>query len=83
MSFRIIIEREKTAILVRVHGRLAGEGAAEELVHACQPTNAPLVVDLSDLRFADDAALSALRSLRAQGVALLGVSPYISLLMGK
>jgi len=82
MTFRIIAEREKTADVVRVYGRLVGKVALEEFLHACQPAEAALVIDLTDLRLADEEALSALRSLRQKGVRLRGVSPYISLLLG-
>jgi len=82
MNFRIIIERTKTATVVRACGRLAGKDALAEFLGACEATEAALVIDLTDLRFADEEALCALRSLREKGATLQAVSPYISLLIG-
>jgi len=40
-----------------------------------------MVLDLSDLHFADRKGVSTLRELQAQGAELLSVSPYLRLLL--
>ncbi len=82
MDVRMTIERKATADVIRVSGRLAGEAAVSEFLRLCESTVAALVIDLGELRAADRSALDALRTLRARGVTLLGISPYISLLLG-
>ena len=47
-----------------------------------EKTSKPLVLDLSDLRFADRRGVGTLRELRARGVTLVGLSPYLDLLLG-
>jgi anti-anti-sigma regulatory factor len=49
------------------------------LVQACQPHSGALVVDLSDLHFADDEGISVLQELKAQGARIVGARPYLSL----
>jgi len=81
VTIRISAERDAATDVVRVSGRLAGASALGEFLRVCESSSAALIIDLSELRFADEEALRALRSLREQGVKLLDASPYLSLLL--
>jgi anti-anti-sigma regulatory factor len=80
MLLRISAERLGEATLVRVAGRLVGEGV-EELSRVCAASPRPLRIDLAGLLHADELGLSLLRSLRASGAQLADVSPFIRLLL--
>jgi hypothetical protein len=66
--------------VVRVAGRLVGEGVAE-LGRVCAASSRPLLIDLTELLQADDLGLALLRSLRESGAGLTGVSPFVELLL--
>jgi hypothetical protein len=80
MLLRISEERLGEVTVVRVDGRLVGEGV-EELDRICTAALRPLRIDLSGLLQADELGLSLLRALRGSGVELAGVSPFIQLLI--
>jgi anti-anti-sigma regulatory factor len=65
-------------VTIKVDGRLVS-GETEVLVEACAGHPGPLVVDLSDLHFADDAGIGVLRELKAQGARIVSARPYVSL----
>ena len=65
---------------VKVDGRLLS-GETAELVRACQGSLGSLVIDLSDLRFADDEGVRVLKDLRASGAKLRGARLYLSTLL--
>jgi hypothetical protein len=74
----ITTRQESEGPVVRVDGRLDGEGVPElERVVASLP--ASLRLELPDLRSADEAGLAALRALRDRGIRLTGVSEYLRL----
>jgi len=50
-------------------------------LRVCVGLTGPVVLDLSDLQFADREGVSALRQLRARGAELAGASPYLCLLL--
>jgi hypothetical protein len=64
--------------LVRVDGRLAGDGVAE-LERVLESTTSPARLLVHHLRGADDPGLAVLRRLAEQGTPLDGLSPYIQL----
>jgi hypothetical protein len=66
--------------IVRVDGRLTDDGAAE-LDGACQGAGRPLVLDLTNLTGGSGAGIILLWRLAAEGVHLLGASPYVTLLL--
>jgi hypothetical protein len=80
MLLRISAERLGEATVVHVAGRLVGEGV-EELGRVCTAAPRPLRIELAGLLHADELGLSLLRSLRAAGAELNGVSPFIGLLL--
>ena len=70
-------EGERT---VKVDGQLLS-GDTVELVRACQGSDGTLVIDLSDLRFADDEGVRVLKDLRAHGATLRDARLYMAALL--
>jgi hypothetical protein len=81
MMFRIITDEDARGHVVRLAGRLEGEGAAE-LARVLAGLSGAVRVDCEDLRSADEAGLEALRALPARGIRLVGLSPYLELRLG-
>ena len=71
-----------TGTVISVDGRLDSKGLGE-LERVCREAKAPLKLDLSELRSADDAAIEAIRKLTDKGTELTGLSPYISIRLGR
>lgn len=65
-----------------VDGRLDGEAVAE-LERVVAELSGPVVLDLTNLRSADEAGLGGLRALLARAVAVTGASPYFRLLLAQ
>ena len=65
---------------VKADGRLLSADTAE-LIRACDVCPAPLVVDLSDLTFADDEGAEVLKKLRTDGATLQGARPYVAMVI--
>jgi anti-anti-sigma regulatory factor len=80
MAVRITTAVEDRATLVSVAGRLTAQDISE-LEKACSSAQGPLLLDLSDLLYADDAGVGELRYLETKDAKLLGTSPYIRLLL--
>ena len=81
------MERITTSILeegarVRVEGRLSVQGAAE-LDRICRQSAKPLQLDLTHLRTAEPDGLNVIRAWREAGVELVGVHPYLELLLDR
>ena len=68
-------------VTVHVAGWLDSAGV-EELRRACSGTPARFRLDLSELRAADPDAVDALLGLEHAGAQLIGVAPYIAMLLG-
>jgi ABC-type transporter Mla MlaB component len=67
-------------VTLRLEGRVVGPWIAE-LREACEKVlveKQTLMLDLSEVWFADRAALALLLHLRSQGVVLSGCSPFLS-----
>jgi hypothetical protein len=77
---RITEERLGETMVVHVAGRLVGQGV-EELGRVCKGDAHGFQVELSGLLEADEVALSLLRSLRRGGAELVGLSPFMGLLL--
>ncbi len=80
MEIRIDIESEGPDVVLHVAGRLTGP-AITQLAEACEPMKGAFVLDLSKLRFADDAGAEAIRTLRERGANIRGASYFIRLLI--
>ena len=75
------MRRDVAGEVVIVDGRLDAE-VVDELERAVAALSGPLRLELAGLRSADEAGLEALRVLRARGIVLTGVSPYLRLRLG-
>lgn len=82
MTLRITSNELGPTARLKLDGRLTGEEVLE-VRHACAGTEGRLVLDLTDLQFADRQGVSVLRELRAQGALFTGVSHYLALLLGE
>ena len=65
---------------IKADGRLLS-GDAAELLRLCEGCSAPVVLDLSDLFFADAEGAHILKKLRAQGATVVGTRPYVAMLL--
>jgi anti-anti-sigma regulatory factor len=75
MTLRIITEQDAEGHVVRLAGRLDGEGTVA-LTDVLAGLPSPARLDCADLRSADEAGLEALRALPIRGIRLTGLSPY-------
>jgi hypothetical protein len=82
MLVRITQHSEGSLTVVTIHGSLGREGVVE-LERLCQGVSSPLALDLTYLRWADAAGITLLNTLADAGAQLRGVSPYITLLLGR
>jgi len=80
MNLRVTVIAEGDGTVLRVDGRLLGNGVAE-LIRVSVRDAQPLTLDLSGLLFADAGGVTALKELRARGARLRNVPPYVSLLL--
>ena len=80
MEIRIDIEAEGPDVVLHVAGRLTGP-AITQLVDVCEPVEGHVVLDLSKLKFTDDAGAEAIRTLREKGADVRGASSFIKLLI--
>lgn len=81
MPLRLTVVEREDLTVIRVDGRLVADGVLD-LEEACRVARRPLVLDLTHLATTDDTGVVALRRLSGEGIHLLGVSPYIGLLLG-
>ena len=80
MDIRIDIESDGPDVILNVAGRLTGP-AIRQLVDVCEPMEGHFVLDLSKLKFTNDAGAEAIRKLRERGADIRGASFFIKLLI--
>ena len=80
MEIRIDIESEGPESVLHVSGRLTGP-AITQLSDACAPMEGRFVLNLSKLKFADDAGAEVIRTLRERGAEIRGASYFIKMLI--
>ncbi len=80
MALRITRTTAGTVTTLKIDGDLMREGVAE-LEKTCESVDGPVDLDLSELMRAEAEGIQALKNLRDGGARLLGVSPYIELLL--
>ena len=61
-------------------GAIEGD-EADELLRVVQSSSAPIVLNLTDLRSADERGVKTISRLEEQGIVLTGMSDYLKLLM--
>jgi anti-anti-sigma regulatory factor len=76
-----VVESSRSAVTLRVEGRITGS-SVEELRRACDvhtiPDAAQLFLELSDVSFADAAGVVLLKELRSRGVGLMRTNPFMA-----
>ncbi len=80
MDIRIDFISEGSKTVVRVAGRLSSTAVAQ-LKKVCDPIEDPFVIDLSNLLFADDDGINAIRTIADQRAQIQGASPFVQLLI--
>ncbi len=80
MEIRIDIESEGPEPVLHVSGRLTGP-AITQLSNVCEPMEGCFVLELSKLKFADDAGADFIRTLRERGAEIRGASYFIKMLI--
>ena len=80
MDIRFDIETEGQVVVLRISGRLV-RSAIRQLTEICEPIEGDMVLDLSDLKFADDASVGVIRTLAGEGAEIRGASSFIKLLI--
>ncbi len=80
MAIRIDIDSEAPVVVLHVAGRLTGP-AIKELKAVCEQMEGNFVMDLSKLKFADDAGAEVIRNYREKGANIRSASSFIKLLI--
>jgi anti-anti-sigma regulatory factor len=75
-----VVESSRSAVTLRVEGRITGS-AVEELRRACDmhalADEVQLSLELADVSFADGAGIVLLKELRSRGVGLIRINPFM------
>ena len=79
---RITSSEEGSNKVVRIAGRIEEQHLAE-LQRLCSASGRTVAIDLSDLQSADSAGIQWLHYASRQGTAIVGASPYITLLIDR
>ena len=80
MDIRIDIEAKGAVDVVHVSGRLVVSNL-KQLTGACEPIKGNFVLDLSELKFVDNAGADVIRGLRGKKADIRGASTFIKLLI--
>ncbi len=80
MTLRIAAKRRGAVTVVRIDGQLRKAGVTE-LEKVCQSIEGPVCLDLVNLQSIDSEGVEALAALEARGAAVVGVSPYVEMLL--
>ena len=80
MTIRIDIVSEGSDVVLHVAGRLTAP-EIEQLVDVCDSMEGLFVLDISKLKFLDDAGTEVIRTLREKGAIIRGASSFIKLLI--
>ena len=80
MNFRIEFKSEGPETVVSIAGRL-NSSSVTQLHKTCDQIEIPFRIDLSELLFADEEGINAIRAICARGGQVKGASPYVRLLL--
>ena len=76
-----VVETSRSAVTLRVEGRITGS-AVEQLRRACDvhtfADDIQLSLELADVSFADAAGIVLLKELRNRGVGLMRTNPFMA-----
>jgi anti-anti-sigma regulatory factor len=76
-----VVESSRSAVTLRVEGRITGS-SVEELRRTCDvhtvPNAVQLSLDLADVSFADGEGIVFLKELRSRGVGLIRTNPFMA-----
>jgi anti-anti-sigma regulatory factor len=76
-----VVESSRSAVTLRVEGRVTGSWV-DELRRTCDVHTVPdavqLSLDLADVSFADGAGIVLLKELRSRGVGLVRTNPFMA-----
>ena len=76
-----VVESSRSAVTLRVEGRITGS-SVEELRRACDvhtvPEEVQLSLELADVSFADAAGIALLKELLSAGADLIRPTPFIA-----
>jgi anti-anti-sigma regulatory factor len=76
-----VVESSRSAVTLRVEGRVTGSWV-DELRRTCDvhtvPGTVQLSLDLADVSFADGAGIVLLKELRSRGVGLIRTNPFMA-----
>ena len=76
-----VVESSRSAVTLRVEGRITGS-SVEELRSACDvhtlASEVQLSLELADISFADAAGIALLSELRNRGVGLIRPTPFLA-----
>ena len=76
-----VVESSRSAVTLRVEGRITGS-SVEELRRACDvhtfTDEVQLSLELADVSFADAAGIVLLKELRSRGVGLIHTNPFMA-----
>jgi hypothetical protein len=76
MTIRLTASTDGTTTTILIEGHLTGIDLPD-VNAACEPVEASLCLDLSNLKSADADGVRALRSLSERGAELRGANPYV------
>ena len=79
---RITTTVKGSSTTIKADGRLVS-GDAAELMCVWERCSGPVVIDLSDLSFADTEGATVLKKIRAGGATLVGTRPYVAMLLAE
>jgi anti-anti-sigma regulatory factor len=79
-DLRIDINTNESVVVLELSGRLAGS-TVTQLTSACNPIEGMFMLDLSNLKFADDNGVDVIQMLRKKGAQVRGESSFINLLI--
>jgi ABC-type transporter Mla MlaB component len=80
MTIRVQVKSEGSTTVVALEGRLTSDFVGE-IVQQLKSTEGRLALDLSELKWADEEGVAAIREAAAEGAVVRGASPFVRLLL--
>ena len=80
MQIHIDFISSKSENIIHIAGRLSSNAVAQ-LRKACDQVKDPMVIDVSELLYADEEGINAIRAIADRGSKIRGASPFVQLLL--